>query len=134
VDIKEGRPAKLVRLLTNDFDMPMEEVVAIYRKRWAIELLHKQLKQNFPLRYFYGESANAIRIQIWVTLIANLLIMLLKAGIKRKWSFPGLATIIRLVLLSYLNPYTLLENPEADWSKIEEEGAASPPKEPSLFD
>jgi len=39
----------------------------------------------------------------------------------------------RLVLLSYLNPYTLLENPEADWSKIEER-AASPPMEPSLFD
>ena len=31
----------------------------------------KQLKQNFPLRYFYGESANAIKIQIWVTLIAR---------------------------------------------------------------
>jgi len=41
-DIKEGKPAKLVRLLTNDFNMPMEEIVAIYRKRWAIELLYKQ--------------------------------------------------------------------------------------------
>jgi len=133
-DIKEGKPTKLVHLLTNGFNMTMEEIVAIYRKRWAIELLHKQLKQNFPLRYFYGESANAIKIQIWVTLIANLLIMLLKAGIKRKWSFSGLASIIRLVLLSYLNPYTLLENPEADWSKIEEERAASPPTKPTLFD
>ena len=34
----------------------------------------KQIKQNFPLKYFYGESANAIKIQIWVTLIANLLL------------------------------------------------------------
>lgn len=134
VDIKKNKPAKLVRLLTNDFDTPMEEIVEIYRERWAIELLHKQLKQNFPLRYFYGESANAIKIQIWITLIANLLIMLLKSGIKRGWSFSGLATILRLVLLSYLNPYTLFENPEADWSKIEEEMASSPPPEPSLFD
>ena len=49
----------------------METIIAIYRRRWQIESLFKQIKQNFPLRYFYGESANAIKIQIWVTLIAN---------------------------------------------------------------
>ena len=42
------------------------EIIEIYRKRWEIELLFKQIKQNFPLKYFYGESANAIKIQIWV--------------------------------------------------------------------
>ena len=64
VDIKKTR-ARLVSLLTNDMEMGVEDIVAIYRKRWDIELLFKQLKQNFPLRYFYGESANAIKIQIW---------------------------------------------------------------------
>ena len=54
------------------------EIIEIYRKRWEIELLFKQIKQNFPLKYFYGESANAIKIQIWVTLIANLLLMVMK--------------------------------------------------------
>ncbi|MDR0187291.1 transposase, partial [Prevotella brunnea] len=72
-----GKMPKLVSLLTNDFDMSMETIVAIYRRRWQIETLFKQIKQNFPLRYFYGESANAIKIQIWVTLIANLLLSLL---------------------------------------------------------
>ena len=59
----------------------------IYRKRWQIESLFKQIKQNFPLRYFYGESENAIKIQIWVTLIANLLISILQNSLQRKWSF-----------------------------------------------
>ena len=68
VDIKKGKAPKLVSLLTNDVDMSMETIVAIYRRRWQIETLFKQIKQNFPLRYFYGESANAIKIQIWVTL------------------------------------------------------------------
>ena len=67
VDIKKGKQPKLISLLTNDFDMPLETIVAIYRRRWQIESLFKQIKQNFPLRYFYGESANAIKIQIWVT-------------------------------------------------------------------
>ncbi len=68
VDIKKNRKPKLISLLTNDFDMPLETIVAIYRRRWQIESLFKQIKQNFPLRYFYGESANAIKIQIWVHL------------------------------------------------------------------
>ena len=55
-----------------------DEIIEIYRKRWEIGLLFKQIKQNFPLKYFYGESANAIKIQIWVTLIANLLLMVMK--------------------------------------------------------
>ena len=69
VDLTKKKP-KVISLLTNDMDMDMEDFIAIYSKRWEIELLFKQLKQNVPLRYFYGESANAIKIQIWVTLIA----------------------------------------------------------------
>ena len=64
VDIKKGKLPKLVSLLTNDFDMPLQTIVAIYRRRWQIESLFKQIKQNFPLRNLYGESANAIKIQI----------------------------------------------------------------------
>ena len=63
--------------------MEPEDIVEIYRKHREIELLFKQLKQNFPLRYFYGESANAIKIQIWIILIANLLFMVMQKRIYR---------------------------------------------------
>lgn len=62
IDEKRKGQAKLIRLLTNDLDTEYEEIVAIYKARWAIESLFRQIKQNFPLRYFYGESANAIKI------------------------------------------------------------------------
>ena len=132
VDIKKTR-AKLISLLTNDMEMPIEEIVEIYRKRWEIELLFKQLKQNFPLRYFYGESSNAIKIQIWVTLIANLLIMVLQKRIKRPWSFSGLATMVRIMLMHYVNCYTFFEEPEKDWLAILKSNESAPP-EPMLFD
>ena len=132
VDIKKGK-AKIVSLLTNDMDMDVEDIVAIYRKRWEIELLFKQLKQNFPLRYFYGESANAIKIQIWVTLIANLLLMVIQKRVKRPWSFSGLATMVRIMLMYYVNCYTFLENPEKDWALLLEK-AEEPPPELTLFD
>ena len=132
VDIKKNK-AKLVPLLTNDMEMEVEDIVEIYRKRWEIELLFKQLKQNFPLRYFYGESANAIKIQIWVTLIANLLLMVMQKRIKRTWSFSNLATMFRIMLMYYVNCYTFFEEPEKDWTKVLEE-SESPPLEPALFD
>lgn len=136
VDIKKNKPAKLVSLLTNDMEMPAEEIVSIYRKRWEIELLFKQIKQNFPLRYFYGESANAIKIQVWITLIANLLLMVLQKRIKRKWSFSGLATMVRIMLMYYVNLFTFLEEPEKDWAKLiseAEQDPNPPPQELLLF-
>ena len=133
IDIKKDKSAKLISLLTNDFDMPLETIVAIYRRRWQIESLFKQIKQNFPLRYFYGESANAIKTQIWVTLIANLLLSVLQSKLKRRWSFSGLATMVRIVLMYYLNLEKFLNQPDADLKNMLAGASESPPM-PSLFD
>ena len=73
--------------------------------------MFKQIKQSFPLKYFYGESANAIKIQIWVTLIANLLLMIMKKKLIRSWSFSGLATMIRITLMYYVDFYSLFKSP-----------------------
>ena len=130
LDIKKGKRPKLISLLTNDFDMPLETIVAIYRRRWQIESLFKQIKQNFPLRYFYGESANAIKIQIWVTLIANLLLSVLQSTLQRRWSFSGLATIVRIVLMYYLNLEKFLNQPDANLNSMLIEASESPPEDP----
>ena len=130
--VDEKKP-KLIQLLTNDMDTDPSEIIAIYRKRWEIELLFKQMKQNFPLRYFYGESANAIKIQIWVTLIANLLLMVMRKGLRRSWSFSGLATMVRITLMYYVNFYSLFNHPERDWETCLEATSGSPP-ELLLFD
>ena len=128
VDVKKGKQPKLISLLTNDFDMELETIVAIYRRRWQIESLFKQIKQNFPLRYFYGESANAIKIQIWVTLIANLLLSVLQSNLTRRWSFSGLATMVRIVLMYYLNLENFFNNPEADLKRMLVEATNPPPE------
>ena len=124
---------KLISLLTNDMGSDPNEIIAIYRQRWEIELLFKQIKQNFPLKYFYGESANAIKIQIWVTLIANLLLMVMQKRLTRSWSFSGLATLVRIVLMYYVDFYSLFNNPEKDWEnmRILDE---NPPPQLTLFD
>ena len=113
--------------------MPMETIVAIYRRRWQIESLFKQIKQNFSLRYFYGERANAIKIRIWVTLIANLLLSVLQSSLTCRWSFSGLATMVRIVLMYYINLETFFNQPKADLNIMLAEAAEGPPQ-PSLFD
>lgn len=80
-----------------------------------------------------GESANAIKIQVWVTLIANLLLMVMQKGLKRQWSFSGLATLVRITLMYYVNFYSLFNFPEKDWEKVLAEASEMPP-DLTLFD
>ena len=74
-----------------------------------------------------GESANAIKIQIWVTLIANLLLSLLQTSLERRWSFSGLATMVRIVMMEYLNMKNFFNMPDADMKRMLEDAAGSPP-------
>ncbi len=74
---------KVLVFLTNNTAFEAQMNIEIYRRRWQIELLFKQLKQNFPLKYFLGDNVNAIEIQIWTAMIANLLLMLVRSKVKR---------------------------------------------------
>lgn len=105
--------------ITNLFGMNAGHIALIYKQRWKIELLYKQLKQNFPLKYFLGDNENAIKIQIWCTLITNLLLTVVKKKLKRKWSFSNLISFCRLHLFNYIHLMKFLENPEKDWLKSE---------------
>src|SRR6186713_1382410 len=69
-------------------------------------------KQNMPLQYFLGDNQNAIRIQIWCALIADLLLQVVRQQVKRKWAFSNIVSLIRLHLFNYLNLFTFLENPD----------------------
>jgi hypothetical protein len=109
---------RLFEFITNNFELTAEKVALIYKKRWQIELLFKQLKQNFPLKYFLGDNENAIEIQIWAAMLANLLITLVKSRVKRKWAFSNMVSIIRQQLMNYIDVYSYFEDPEGAWLRI----------------
>jgi len=98
-------------------DMTAEQIGLLYKMRWQIEMLFKQLKQNFPLKYFLGDNENAIKIQIWCTLIANLLFTVIKKGIKKNISFSNLVSFARQHLFSYHKLIDLIEKVERDWRR-----------------
>ena len=78
------------------------------------------------------ERANTIKIQIWVTLIANLLLSVLQSRLRRRWSFSGLATMVRIVLMYYMNLEKFLNNPDADLKNMLSEASESPPDSPEF--
>ncbi len=75
-------------------------ICEVYRRRWQIETLYRRLKQNFPLKYLLGDNQNAIRIQIWVSMIAWLLMQVIKKQVKRKWSLSNLMTAVHILIKS----------------------------------
>src|SRR5574344_347152 len=134
VELWSNNSKKSVVLLTNNFELPIEDIEEIYKRRWAIETLYKQLKQNFPLHFFYGHSINAIQIQTWVVFIANLLCTIISRMIKRHVSFSQIVTMIRLTLMYYTNFISFMENPNQDEVKILAERDYSPPDMLPLFE
>jgi IS4 transposase len=70
----------VLRILTNDLDASAQEIADLYQRRWAIELYFRWIKQVLRIRRFMGVSENAVRIQLFVALIAFLLIRIAHAG------------------------------------------------------
>jgi IS4 transposase len=67
---------KVLRIFTNDLKASAQEIADLYKRRWAIELFFRWVKQTLKIRHFFGTSENAVRIQIAVALIAFLLLRL----------------------------------------------------------
>lgn len=63
------------RLVINIFDMPAEDIVSLYKKRWNIELFFKWIKQHLTIKKWVGRTLNAISIQIYCALIIYILIL-----------------------------------------------------------
>lgn len=103
--------------ITNNISLPASQIATIYKNRWMLDLLFKQIKQNFPLRYFWGESSNAIKIQVYSVLIAQLLMVVIRKKAATKKSFANMITVIRLHLTSYVGLFEFIKDTYKAWRK-----------------
>lgn len=102
---------KVLRILSNDLDASAEEIASLYRRRWAIELFFRWIKQVLKITRFVGTSENAVRIQIAVALIAFLLLRLAQAAHKAIPSPIVFSRLIRANLMHRRSIDNLLELP-----------------------
>ena len=96
----QGRKYKFI---TNNWDISDEEVALIYKCRWSIETTFKKLKQNFQLTYFYSDTENGIKTQVWCTLIAYLLLLVVQTITESQKALSTIAALIRMHLISHLD-------------------------------
>ncbi len=104
---------EILRFLTNLMELKPMTISLLYKNRWAIEVLFKQVKQNFEVKYFLSDSENGIKSQIWVALILNLLFTVLHKIIKGAEDFSTMVSLAAKNLCSYVNLVMFLKMPQA---------------------
>jgi IS4 transposase len=91
------------RFITNNWEISDEEVALIYKCRWSIETAFKNLKQNFQLTCFYSDIENGIKTQVWCTLIAYLLLLVVQTISESQKALSTIAALLRMHLISHLD-------------------------------
>jgi hypothetical protein len=112
---------KVLRILSNDLDASAQEIADLYKRRWAIELFFRWIKQTLKIRHFLGTSRNAVRIQIAVALIAFLLLRLALAAQTAIQSPLAFARLVRANLMHRRRLDRLLspqQTPETDTNQL----------------
>jgi transposase len=98
--------------LTNNQTLAPQTIANYYKQRWQIETFFKRIKQSYPLQYFLGDNENAIKIQIWCALIADLILKIIKKGTRSSMAFSNIIGLVRLHLMTYLSLKDFLKAPE----------------------
>jgi hypothetical protein len=102
---------KSLRVVTNDLDATAQEIADLYKRRWAVELFFRWVKQTLKIKHFIGLSENAVRIQIAVALIAYLLLRLAKETTKIIDSALAFARLVRINIMHKRDLDQLLKPP-----------------------
>ena len=108
---KDPETGKTITILTNNFKWSAKTIAQIYKERWQIELFFKSLKQQLKVKSFVGTSRNALLSQLWVALIAYLLLSYLKFKSKFRWSIYTLCMVLPTNLFARRNLWDLLNAP-----------------------
>jgi hypothetical protein len=83
---KDGTPVELV-LVTNRLDLDADLIALAYRYRWTVELFFRWFKCILGCRHLLSHSENGVQLQIYMALIASLLISLWVGRAPTKWTY-----------------------------------------------
>ena len=108
---KDPDTGKAISILTNNFTWSAKTIAQIYKERWQIELFFKAIKQQLKVKSFVGTSKNALLSQLWIALIAYLLLAYLKFKSKFTWSLYTLCSVLPTNLFARRNLWDWLNAP-----------------------
>ena len=89
---------KRLKFLTNNFALPGLAIAEIYKKRWAVELFFRWIKQHLRIKAFFGTSGNAVKTQIWIAVSAYVLVSIVRKRLGMEASLYQIPQILSLTL------------------------------------
>jgi len=87
---------KRLVFLTNNFTLPALTIAQIYKKRWAVELFFRWIKQHLRVKAFYGTSENAVKTQIWIAVSIYVLVAIVRKRLALEASLYQILQILSL--------------------------------------
>ena len=105
----DGKEREMV-FLSNNTQWAASTVCDLYQSRWSIETFFKELKQSMQLVDFVGQSANAVKWQVWTALLVHLLLRFQAWQSRWSHSFTRLITYVRAALWLERDLYSLLKS------------------------
>ncbi|NBC02086.1 MAG: IS4 family transposase [Bacteroidetes bacterium] len=111
VKVFDRENQQVLHLLTNQRSWTADTVSELYKARWDVERFFKHIKQHFRVKTFVGTSPNAVRIQMWCSMIAMLLISYLKQKARYKWNLSNLITFLRINLFVKIQLWRWVNKP-----------------------
>ena len=127
VSFRDPQSGQHYVFLTNRFDLVAKTICNLYKARWQVELFFKNMKQHLQIKKFIGTSVNAVKIQIWVALIAYLLVMMIKYQNRLDWYTPSIMAVLTVMLFSSRYLSTI-------WKEVPKvRPGISPPEQLCLF-
>ena len=100
ISYRDPETKKKYTFLTNRFDLAAKTICDLYKARWQVELFFKTMKQHLQVKKFLGTSVNAVTTQVWIALIAYLLLSMVKFLCKLGWSTPAIMAGLTVVLFA----------------------------------
>ena len=111
VGYRDPQTKKHYVFLTNYFKLSAKTIADIYKERWQLEIFFRWIKQNLKIKAFIGESRNAVMTQVYVALIAYLLLCMFKFMAKISVSLQNLLRVIQLNMFRRCSLKELFEPP-----------------------
>ena len=82
IEYQDEITGKYLTFLTNNLQLDATIIAKLYKERWKVELFFKWIKQNLRIKKFFGNSENAVKTQIWISVCDYLLIAIIKKRLK----------------------------------------------------
>lgn len=99
IDFYDAETKKTFTFLSNNFELPSEQIALLYKNRWKIELFFKWIKQHLKIKSFWGTSENAVRIQIYTAIVTYCLVAIVCHDLKLNRSTYEILTVLGISLL-----------------------------------